>query len=75
MESIVVGTVSVIVGIALVVFNERFARFAMAEQNRVWGFHFGEREVRITRYIAVLCGLVFVILGVITVAGILPLSK
>jgi hypothetical protein len=49
---------------SMAIWAKPFAVRAMASQNRTWGFHFGEREVRGTMWVARFVGVAGVILGV-----------
>lgn len=42
----------------------------MEQQNRFWGFGFGEREVRITEYIAIVVGVGGIVCGSLLLSGI-----
>jgi hypothetical protein len=67
--TVLVSTIAIAVGGALVWHRDAFARFAMRSQNRTWGFKFGEREERVSRAIAALAGIGAVLWGVAGLAG------
>jgi hypothetical protein len=48
---------------SLAIWAKPFAARAMASQNETWGFHFGEREVRGTVWLARLVGIAGVLIG------------
>jgi|Deesub1362A_J573_1020465.scaffolds.fasta_scaffold02076_3 hypothetical protein len=59
-----------IFGFALMFFSRNFAEYAVRSQNWLWGFHFGEKEVKNTQKIAFVCGLIFSLLSVFTLIGV-----
>jgi len=64
MRQIVAGLFFLGLGCALFFAREKFAREVVHFQNTVWGFHFGERELRASVIIAVLVGIVFIYGGI-----------
>ena len=69
MNEIVAGIISLLVGCTVLLWRESLARYTIEEQNRFWGFEFGEREVKRTKIIAVAVGTGFVILGLLFLSG------
>jgi hypothetical protein len=49
---------------SMAIWAKPFAARTMAAQNRTWGFHFGEREVRGTIWMARFVGITGIVLGV-----------
>jgi hypothetical protein len=70
MRDVIPGCVALLVGCLLLLFHKASARRAMQDQNRLWGFHFGEREVRISQVISIIVGAGFAILGLLAILGI-----
>ena len=58
------------IGIYLLVFRKQFARSCIKDQNRLWGFHFGEREVWISEIVAVIVGFGFILFAVLAALGV-----
>jgi hypothetical protein len=66
MGRVLLGVVICAVSIVAVIFRRPIARFSVRMQNATWGFHFGERTVRLTeRWIWVVAA------GAIAVAAII----
>lgn len=51
----------------MVIFQKYFGKFIIVQQNKFWGFHFGDREAKITGTISVIVGIGFIILGLISI--------
>ena len=63
--------ISLLVGCGLGIWRRQFAALAAREQTRMWGFRYGEREVRIGAVIAALVGLGFLAIGILALLGVL----
>ena len=50
-------------GGAMMVFNRSFATTVIRQQNKFWGFHFGDRDIKIARVFAIVGGTVFFVIG------------
>lgn len=70
MEEIIVGLFSILIGCLMVVFHKPFARFSVKHQNKFWGFHFGDREVKATGIISMIVGIGFIIFGFLAILHI-----
>lgn len=66
---------AVVIGIALITFRKPFANSVVAWQNKVWGFHEGEREREIDRFVAVVVGAGFIVFGVATMLWPMPVRS
>lgn len=64
------GIIFVILGTVMAFFNKYLSRYAIDEQNRVWGFKFGEREIKITRPFILIGGILFSAIGISTFFGL-----
>jgi hypothetical protein len=53
-------------GVLIIVFREPFARMTVREQNRFWGFKFGESQVQISKVIAIIVGMGAFLIGLWT---------
>lgn len=58
-------------GLAFTVFHDPLGRLAIAEQNRFWGFHFGEREIKGTQIGFLITGVCFLGFGILVIAGLI----
>lgn len=74
MSGMGIGIVGVILGLVMLMFRKPFARSAMRQQNEVFGFRFGEREVRISEYVIFLVAIFFVVFGFLSLLGILEMK-
>jgi purine-cytosine permease-like protein len=63
--------ISVLVGCALLMWRKQFAAAVAREQNRMWGFHFGQREERISLFMAIIVGIGFLTIGILGLLGLI----
>jgi hypothetical protein len=61
--NIAFGLGCLIMGLVFLIFNKFIARWHIEIQNDLFGFHFGERERKATRIVAVLGGIFFSAVG------------
>jgi hypothetical protein len=54
----------IVIGVLLVVYRKPFARKSVRQQNALWGFRMGERDVRITEIVAIPIGIGWIVLGI-----------
>lgn len=66
MERIIIGLVAIAVGCAIIIFRKKFVRYGVSFQNKMFGFHFGEREIKAGDRSAPVIGLAFIALGTFT---------
>jgi hypothetical protein len=69
------GVLILILGILLILFRKPFARLSVAQQKALWGFRWGEREVRWTELSLILIGVCALIFGIFALTGILPRGR
>jgi hypothetical protein len=67
----VIGAVVIVVGGAMFLFRDSFGRFALGQQNRVWGFRFGSRALIATRMVSAVVGFGFVLVGALALLGMI----
>ncbi len=67
----ITSIISALVGLALLILPKRFAAAVVREQNRMWGFHFGQREERISIFMSILVGGGFLIIGIVGLLGLI----
>jgi len=65
MENVMFGSGCLIMGLVFLIFNKSVARRHIQTQNKLFGFHFGERERKITRIFSILGGTFFAFIGVL----------
>ncbi len=56
--------VPIVIGILIIVFRKFLAKQSMSSQNKFWGFRFGSREVKVSEYVAIIVGSLFVLIGI-----------
>lgn len=69
----VLAIVLVVFGLALLLFNARFAATAAREQGRL-GFRYGPRSILFTRAMSVVVGLAFTLVGLLALLGAIRLD-
>jgi hypothetical protein len=62
-------------GFLMCIFRKQFAKSAMKNQNRTWGFRFGEEKVKIAEVFAFLAGLGFMIISLLDIFGVIHIRK
>jgi hypothetical protein len=68
-EEIIVGLVSVIAGCLMLIFRDSFARNII--KFPLWGFNFGEREIKANKFVIGIVGTGFIIFGTLSLSGII----
>lgn len=64
--------VFLIVGLTLIVFHDKLAKWFTRYQNRHFDFHFGESITKVNRLLNIVGGVIFLMLGLLGLAGVLP---
>ena len=62
---------SILAGCVLIIWRRWFGALVVRNQNRMWGFRFGEREERISAFVATVVGLGFLAVGILGSLGFL----
>lgn len=70
MKDIVIGVILIIVGVFIVIRRAQWARKAIEDQNKIFGFHFGKKDVRATAGVGLLVGCAFIIVGTLALVGV-----
>lgn len=70
MKDIIIGIVLIVAGTSVIIRRSHWARKTIDDQNRIFGFHFGKKEIQVTRYVGILVGSGFIIFGILALAGI-----
>ncbi len=65
------SVIAVLVGASLVLLRKRFAQYTIRQQNRVWGFRFGDSATRSAEVVALVVGIGFVAIGILATLGII----
>jgi hypothetical protein len=58
-------------GSLLLITHDRYARYVIKYQNKAWGFHFGEREIKASKFVIIFVGFALIVWGVL---GLLDLA-
>jgi hypothetical protein len=60
-----------LLGAALISFRGSSARLVVEGQKDAWGFRFGRREERLSQFVIGIVGLAFVVVGVLSLFGVI----
>ncbi|MHB8974355.1 MAG: hypothetical protein ACYC3X_12885 [Pirellulaceae bacterium] len=71
MLNIVVALVGILGGVLLIRFRKKFAAYCIEDQNRLWGFRFGERTTRMTASMIVVIALGWIAIGLMALLSLL----
>jgi len=71
MEHIIVGIVALIVGLYLMLYRERFARYVIKNQNRTLGFKFADNKIKSTKIISLITGFFFIVFGMFLLLAVI----
>jgi hypothetical protein len=63
-KEILIGFIAIVIGILALIFNKTFARIAIEQQNKTWGFKFGHRDIIISRIVTIIVGTGFILWGI-----------
>jgi hypothetical protein len=74
MSQSILGCIAVVAGICIIVARKRLARESMAFQNKVFKFHFGEKEVKASEFVVIVSGVGFIVLGALAMLNIVKWS-
>lgn len=72
MNKIISDVIAIVVGCLMVIFHKSFARLIIEQQNKFWGFHFGDREVKISGIISIIAGTGMIVLSLLSLLKIIP---
>lgn len=72
--NIIGGTILLAAGCTLIIIRKRFARDGVAFQNKAFGLHFGEKEIKVNEWLSLLIGSIFIVLGILALLGIYKLK-
>jgi hypothetical protein len=62
-DQIIIGFIAIVAGCASIIFKKQIVRYSITFQNRTFGFHFGEREIKASEKVAPFIGLFFITIG------------
>jgi hypothetical protein len=65
------SVIAMLVGVGLIIFRGRFAQYTIRQQNRVWGFRFGENATRSAEVVALIVGVGFLTIGILAILGVI----
>ena len=71
MTDMMVSTLAALIGAMVLICRRRLARLVVETQNHVWGFTFGSREERLSRFVIVTVGAAFLIVGALALIGVI----
>jgi len=65
------SVIAVVVRVGLILLRRPFSQYALRQQNRVWGFRFGDNARRSAEVVALVVGIGFVTIGILATLGII----
>lgn len=71
MKHIVVAIIAVIVGCYIVINRSKWANKAIDQQNKAFHFRFGKKDIQATSYVGLLVGVGFIVVGLLTLVGVI----
>jgi hypothetical protein len=71
MKEIITGSIGLIVGLVMVIFNRPLSRAQIKSQNDFWGFNYGEKEIAVSRIVILIVGVGFLIFGLLALFHII----
>jgi hypothetical protein len=66
MKDMAIGVFLFLIGTVMVIFHKPMARSIIEQQNAVWGFRFGKREIKGSEFITLVAGLATAIIGLLS---------
>jgi hypothetical protein len=66
MTRIITGIASLLVGFSFVIFFKFFAQFTIEQQNKSWGFHFGNRAIKLAQITYIIVGIGFIVISILS---------
>lgn len=67
----IVGIVALIVGLCLIVYRDRFAKYIIKNQNKTWGFKFADNEITSSKVILLVIGFMIIVIGLLSLLHII----
>lgn len=67
----ITSIISALVGSALLIWRKRFAAAVVRGQNKMWSFHLGQREEKISLFMAAIAGIGFLTIGILGLLGLI----
>lgn len=71
----IIGIISILAGSLAIIFRSRLANNLVEFQNRVWGFHFGEKEIKANKILLPLFGVCAIAIGLLFLFQIIHFKK
>ena len=62
--------ISFVAAILAIFLRERFARLIINFQNTVWGFNFGEREIKASKIVIIIVAIAIIIFDILQILNI-----
>ncbi len=59
----------ILVGLFLIIFRKKFARYQVAFQNKYFGQHFGTKEIRVNEWLLPLIGIIAIGIALLDFIG------
>lgn len=69
--NIIRGAILLTIGCTLIATRKKFARDGVAFQNKAFGLHFGEKEIRVNEWLSLLIGFILALVGALTIFGVI----
>ena len=69
MKQLTVGIVLLLLGGASIAYRNKLAQQTIDGQNRIFHFRLGKRNLKATERTNLICGLILIVLGILTITG------
>jgi len=71
MKHDVVAVLVIIMGFYILIYRTQWSFKAIEQQNKIFGFSFGKKDIKATSFVGLLVGLAFIVIGALTLFGII----
>jgi hypothetical protein len=66
MNNVISGFGIILVGIIVICFRKKFAKSMVTIQNKSFGFHFGDKEIKANEWLLPFFGVLAIVIGILT---------
>ncbi len=70
MNNPIPALIMIVIGLIAICFRKRLAKYFVDEQNKTWGIHLGEKEIKANEWLLPFLGGIAVVSGILIFLGI-----